>query len=560
MLTLDEIRAVPLFASLAEPELDLIRRTAADIRVGAGEVVVHAGDTDRVLFAVLTGNIEVFRTYDGLDRTLGWRGPGQIFGEIPIAIGSPFYASYRASEPTRMLQIEARQYFAIAAVAPEVSAKVSELARERIGGMQDISAEQPKPLVTLFGDRWDPACADMRRFLSRNQISFDWITLDSPDLASLWQGPLPQKGDCPVLRLADGTILVRPGERQVARHLGLQTSPNHTEYDTVMIGGGPAGLAAAVYGASEGLRTLCIEREAPGGQAGTSSRIENYLGFPSGVSGDELASRALRQATRLGAEILVTRSVEGIDPSSLDIVLDGDEVIRARTIVLATGVRWRRLRIEGFDQLLGKGIYFGAARSEAGAVNGLDVFLIGAGNSAGQAAMHFANYARKVTLVVRGDSLEKSMSHYLIEQLRGKPNVSALLRSEVEAVHGDSHLTALDIRNNAGATVERHECGGLFVFIGADAETAWLPDAIARDRNGYVLTGDDVVKAGHWSNTRDPYLLETSVPGIFACGDVRSSKVKRVAAAVGEGSMTIAFVHQYLQHVASTAEAAERRS
>lgn len=550
MLTIDEIRAIPLFSTLAPAELDLLAKTAADVHLGTGEYAVHEGEADRVLFAVLSGKMEVVRLFDGVERTLGWRVAGQIFGEIPIAIGSPFYGSYRASEPSRLMRVEARQYFAIAAASPEISVKVSALARERIGGMQGFSAEPPKPLVTMFGHRWDPACADMRRFLSRNQITFDWVAPDSPALPTLWEGPLPKEGDCPVLRLADGTVLMRPKERDVARRLGLQTSARLADYDTVIIGGGPAGLAAAVYGASEGLRTLCIEREAPGGQAGTSSRIENYLGFPSGVSGDELASRALQQARRLGAEILVTRAVERIDPKTLEVFLDGDEVIGARTIILATGVRWRRLKIEGFDRLLGKGIYFGAARSEAGAANGLDLYLIGAGNSAGQAAMYFANYARKVTLIVRGGSLEKSMSHYLVEQLRGKSNVAAILQSEVQAVHGDTHLTAIDIRD--GEAVYRHHCDGLFVFIGADAETEWLPADIARDAHQYVLTGDDTVKAGRWSHNRDPYLLETSVPGIFACGDVRSSKVKRVAAAVGEGSMTIAFVHQYLAHTASS--------
>lgn len=552
MLTTDEIRTVPLFSTLATPELELLARTSADIRLGAGEYAVHEGDTERVLFAVLSGKMQVVKSFDGIERTLGWRVAGAIFGEIPVAIGSPFYGSYRASEPTRLMRLEARQYFAIAAAAPEISLKVSALARERIGGMQGISAEAPKPLVTMFGDRWDPACGEMRRFLSRNQITFDWVTLDSPALPTLWQGPLPQEGECPVLRLADGKVLHKPTARDVAHLLGLQTSARAAEYDTVIVGGGPAGLAAAVYGASEGLRTLCIEREAPGGQAGTSSRIENYLGFPSGVSGEELASRALQQARRLGAEILVTRSVTRIDPQTHEISLGGDEVVRARTVILATGVNWRRLDIAGFDRLVGKGIYFGAARSEAGGVNGLDVFLIGAGNSAGQAAMHFANYARKVTLIVRGDSLEKSMSHYLIEQLRGKSNIGVLLHSEVQAVYGDGHLTAIDIRDNPTGTVGRHDCGGLFVFIGADADTAWLPTAIARDARGYVLTGDDTVKAGRWSHNRDPYLLETSVPGIFACGDVRASKVKRVAAAVGEGSMTIAFVHQFLQHAASS--------
>ncbi|HTO48126.1 MAG TPA: NAD(P)/FAD-dependent oxidoreductase, partial [Burkholderiales bacterium] len=277
------------------------------------------------------------------------------------------------------------------------------------------------------------------------------------------------------------------------------------------------------------------------------SRIENYLGFPSGVSGDELATRALQQAKRLGAEILVTRSIARIDPAGRQLYLDGDEVVRARTVILATGVTWRRLAIDGFDRLIGKGIYYGAARSEASVTHGLDVYLIGAGNSAGQAALYFASHARMVTLVVRGDSLEKSMSRYLIEQLAGKSNVKVRLQSEVIAAHGDTNLTAVDIRDGANGKTSRHDCGGLFVFIGADAETGWLPEGIARDARGYVLTGDDVVKAGRWSLERDPYLLESSVPGVFACGDVRLSPVKRVASAVGEGSMAIAFVHKYLQ-------------
>jgi thioredoxin reductase (NADPH) len=268
------------------------------------------------------------------------------------------------------------------------------------------------------------------------------------------------------------------------------------------------------------------------------------------VSGDELASRALSQARRLGAEILVTRSVARIDPSRREVHLDGGDVVRGRTIILATGVTWRRLGVDGFDRLIGKGIHYGAARGEASATHGLDVHLIGAGNSAGQAALYFANHARTVTLVVRSDSLEKSMSRYLIEQLRTKSNVAIQPRSEVVAAHGDTHLTAIDIREGANAQVRRHDCGGLFVFIGADAQTEWLPADIARDDRGYVLTGDDAVKAGRWSHSRDPYLLESSAPGIFACGDVRLSPVKRVASAVGEGSMAIAFVHKYLQQEA----------
>jgi len=546
MLTIDDVRAIPLFSTLAVSELERLAQTSADLHLGAGEFAVHEGG-ERALFAVLSGKVEVVKLIDGIEKTLGWRVPGTIFGEVPIAFGTPFPGGYRASEPSRVMRVDPRQYYAIAAASPEISVKVGNLARERIGGLQGIVAEPPKPRVTMIGHRWDTVCIELRRFLARNQITFDWMTPDSSELLTRWPGARPTDDDCPVLKLADGTLISRPEARELARLLGLQTRARFAEYDTMIIGGGPAGLAAAVYGASEGLRTVVVEREAPGGQAGTSSRIENYLGFPSGVSGDELASRALQQARRLGAEILVTRSVARIDPATREVYLDGDDVIRARTVILATGVTWRRLAIEGFDRLIGKGIYYGAARSEAGITHGLDVYLIGAGNSAGQAALFFANHARVVTLVVRGDSLEKSMSRYLIEQLRGKSNVAVKLRSQVVAAYGDNHLTSIDIRDGASATVGRHDCGGLFVFIGADAETEWLPADIARDARGYVLTGDDVVKAGRWSHSRDPYLLESSVPGVFACGDVRLSPIKRVASAVGEGSMAIAFVHKYLQ-------------
>jgi thioredoxin reductase (NADPH) len=552
MLTIDEIRAIPLFSTLALTDLERLAQTSADVHLGAGEFAVHEGG-ECALFAVLAGKIEVVKLIDGIERTLGWRIPGTIFGEVPIALGTPFPGGYRASEPSRVMRVEIRRYYAIAAAAPEISMKVGALARERIGGLQGIAAKPPKARLTMVGQRWDTACSDLRRFLARNQITFDWVTPDSSELPTLWPGARPSDNDCPALRLADGTVVNRPKACDLARLLGLQTIARFAEYDTMIIGGGPAGLAAAVYGASEGLRTVVVEREAPGGQAGTSSRIENYLGFPSGVSGDELASRALQQARRLGAEILVTRSITCINPETREVFLDGDDVLRARTVILATGVSWRRLAIDGIDPLIGKGVYYGASRSEAGVTHGLDIHLIGSGNSAGQAALYFANHARTVTLVVRGDSLEKSMSHYLIEQLRGKSNVAVQLRSEIQAVYGDTHLTAIDIRDDASKAVHRHDCGGLFVFIGADAETGWLPTAIARDARGYVLTGDDVVKAGRWSHGRDPYLLESSVPGVFACGDVRLSPVKRVASAVGEGSMAIAFIHQYLQHDARAA-------
>jgi thioredoxin reductase (NADPH) len=546
MLTNDELSAIPLFSTLSAAALTDLQRASADIHLNTGEYAVHEGE-EPALFYVLEGAFEVLKLVDGIERKIGMRQAGKIFGEVPLIYGTQFQSSCRAIEATRVLRVVARSYYAIAATSPELAKTVGDLARERIGGLQGIAAEPRKARAILVGNRWDTACLDLRRFLVRNQVTFDWLAPDDANLAERWPGEPPAASDCPSLRLADGVTLFRPQPKELAQRLGLQTTPRFTEYDTVIIGGGPAGLAAAVYGASEGLRTVVVEREAPGGQAETSSRIENYLGFPSGISGDELANRALRQAKRLGAEILVSRTIMRIDPEARTIFLDDDEVLQARTVIIATGVSWRRLAIPDFDRLIGKGIYYGAARSEADVTQGLDVHLIGAGNSAGQAAMFFANHARTVTLIVRGDSLEKSMSQYLIEQIRSKSNIRVALRSEVQALHGESNLTAIDLLDRGNNTVRREESGGLFVFIGADAETDWLPPEIAREARGYVLTGADVVKAGAWRESRDPYLLETSVPGVFACGDVRLSPVKRVASAVGEGSMAIAFVHQYLQ-------------
>jgi thioredoxin reductase (NADPH) len=547
MLTVEEVAAIPLFCALPAAEQQRLARTSADLQLAAGEFAVHEGG-EGALFVVVSGKIEVIKTFDGIERRLGWRVPGTIFGEVPITLGTPFPGGYRAAEPSRVMRLEVQQYYAIAAVSKDVAQKINALARERLGGLQAITAEPHKPRVTLIGHRGDSACADLRRFLTRNQISFDWVTPDAPEAMAFLDGSHRPSIDGPMARLANGTIIENPGVRDLAGLLGLQTSPRGAEYDVAIVGGGPAGLAAAVYGASEGLRTIVVEREAPGGQAGTSSRIENYLGFPSGISGDELASRALGQARRLGAEILVTRSVAGIDPIKHEVFLDGVDVIRARSLILATGVTWRRLAIEGIDRLIGKGVFYGAARSEANTIHGQDIHLIGAGNSAGQAALHFSSHARKVTLVVRGKRLEDSMSHYLIEQLRSKSNIAVQLGSEINSVHGDSSLSAIDILERTSGEVRRYECGGLFIFIGADAETQWLPVEIACNDRGYVLTGDDVKKAGRWSYDRDPYLLETSAPGVFACGDVRLSPVKRVASAVGEGSMAIAFVHQYMAH------------
>jgi thioredoxin reductase (NADPH) len=550
VVTADEIAGVSIFADLGPVERERLSRVAADIRLVPGEYAVHQGD-GRALFAVLEGRLETVALEDGIPRVVGGRVVGELFGEVPIALATTFPFGFRAAEPSRVMRIEANEYHAIAASSPEVGVKLGALARERISGLQGIAAEPPPPRAIVLGHRWDASCAELRRFLDRNQVTFRWITPDALDAADQWGGPLPAEEDFPVIRVIDGKTVVRPQLRRVAELLALATEAAAAEYDTVIIGGGPAGLAAAVYGASEGLNTIVVEREAPGGQAGASARIENYLGFPSGVSGDELATRALQQARRLGAEIVVTRSITRIDTSRRHVHLDNGDVLQARTIVLACGVSWRHLSIEGFDGLVGKGISYGAARSEASNTHGLDVHIVGAGNSAGQAALFFSNHARSVTILCRGDTLEKSMSRYLIDQLATRASITVMFGAEVAAVHGDASLHAIEVRDASTGETTRLDSGGLFVFIGADADTAWLPPEVAVDHNGYVLTGPDVPARAPWELDRDPYLLETSVPGIFACGDVRFSPVKRVAAAVGEGSMVIAFVHQYLKDLDS---------
>ena len=549
MLTPEEIARIPIFAALDPPELERLTRVAADISLLPGEYAAHLGD-ERALFAVIEGKIEPVRLEDGMERAVGERNPGDLFGEVPVTLGTVFPVGFRAAERSRVMRIEPRDYHTLAAAAPDIALEVGKLAAYRMEGnrgLQGLTAERRPPRAIVVGRRADAVTGEVRRFLDRNQVTFEWLDPGAPDAAERWGGPLPVDDDCPTVRVIDGKTVVKPQLRRLAELLALGHEPSAAEYEVVVIGAGPAGLAAAVYGASEGLRTIVVEREAPGGQAGTSSRIENYLGFPGGVPGDELMSRALRQARKFDAEILVTRTIDRIDAERRQVYLDGGDVLRAQTIILACGVSWRRLAIEGFERLAGNGIFYGAMPGDAQAAHGLDVHVVGAGNSAGQASLAFSGHAQSVTILCRGDGLERSMSRYLIDQLATRSNIRVLSNSQIVAAHGDAALEAIDVQDSASGQTTRLGSGGVYIFIGADAETGWLPDEIARDPRGFVLTGPDVRAAGRWELERDPYLLETSVPGIFACGDVRFASVKRCAAAVGEGSMSIAFVHQFLK-------------
>ena len=410
--------------------------------------------------------------------------------------------------------------------------------------------------IRVLGTRWSPKCYDLRDFLARNHVPYQWIDVETsandPDTKRLVEALGPEAADLPVVLFPDGTKLLESLPADVAKKVGLRTRAQTNFYDLAIVGGGPAGLAAAVYGASEGLKTVMIEREAPGGQAGMSSRIENYLGFPQGLSGSDLARRAVVQAQRFGVEILSPVEVVGVRlEGSYRIIklADGNE-ISCHALMISTGVQWRKLEAEGIARLQGAGIYYGGGATEAMSCKGEIVYVVGGANSAGQAAMNFAKYAERVIILVRGDSLAATMSQYLIDQIKETPNIQLWTHASVSEVHGDTHLEEVSVLCTDTSKVERVPASAMFIFIGALPRTDWLAGTVERDDRGFVLTGPDVMQGGEhpkgWTLERDPFLLETNVPGIFAVGDVRHGSIKRVASAVGEGSISVQFIHQYL--------------
>ncbi|HKE38409.1 MAG TPA: FAD-dependent oxidoreductase [Casimicrobiaceae bacterium] len=551
MISAEELRTVPLFSSLPDAEASALASRLADVRLREGDWLLQEGEQPS-FFMLIDGEIEVRKIVHGADRQVNVYRQGDYFGELPLLLGAPAVASLRALRASRVAQLDPGDFSELFGACSTFSSELMQTMSQRFSRLRTLMTEAPPPKLTIVGHRYDIACHQLRDFLVRNRMTFRWLDPTRPYLHGEVEPPRP--GDrFPVVVLPDGERLVTPTLRELAEKLGLQTRPNGEVYDVAIVGGGPAGLAAAVYGASEGLRTVLIEREAPGGQAGTSTRIENYLGFPSGLSGDELGTRALQQAKRFGAEIVVAREVVGLDAAGNEraVVLDGGDRVRARTLILSNGVTWRELELPSADALLGRGIYYGAARSEAMNYAGEDVFLVGGGNSAGQAAVFFANYARKVTLLVRGRTLADSMSHYLIQQLGAKDNIEVRVRSRIVRVTGEHRLEAIAVENRDTGAVTVEPAAAVFAFIGADAKTEWLPRTLICDSNGYICTGRDVMdqmreEPGAWPLERDPFLLETSIPGVFAAGDVRHGSIKRVASGVGEGSMAIAFVHQFL--------------
>jgi thioredoxin reductase (NADPH) len=424
--------------------------------------------------------------------------------------------------------------------------------------LDDWRADYRPPFTGLrvVGDRWSPDSHRVREFLARNRVPYRWLDVEeSREARELLANADSGAPELPLVVYEDGSYSETPQNREIAEKIGLKTRAGQRFYDLVIVGGGPSGLAAAVYGASEGLKTVLIEREAPGGQAGTSSRIENYLGFPAGLSGGDLARRAVDQARRFEVEILTPQEVGAVraeDPYRIVTLADGTE-ISCYALIITTGVSYRKLEAPGVERLTGRGIYYGAAQSEAFSCKNEDVYVVGGANSAGQAAMFFSDRAQRVFILCRGDDLGKSMSDYLVRQIEDRENIEVLLRTSVAAVEGEDHLERITLHDSAtgeSGTVPAHS---LFVFIGAAPKTDWLDGVVERDERGFILSGSDLVREGKrpagWRPDRDPFLLETSVPGIFVAGDVRHGSVKRCASAVGEGSIAVQFVHQYMREV-----------
>jgi thioredoxin reductase (NADPH) len=410
-------------------------------------------------------------------------------------------------------------------------------------------------VTKVVGHRWSARSSEVREFLARNQIAYRWFESEAPDGQRLMQAAGADGLRLPVVITPDGNALVEPTDAELASCVGLATTPSKDFYDLIVIGGGPAGLGAAVYGASEGLRTVLVERTATGGQAGQSSRIENYLGFPDGVSGSQLTERARRQATRFGAELLTTRDVVSLDVngSARTVRFADGGTIDAHTVILATGVSYRQLGAPGLDDMTGRGVYYGSTLTEAAACTGQDIYIVGGANSAGQAAVYLAKHAKSVTILVRGASLERSMSYYLIQQLREIGNISVRTCTEVIAAEGSDHLERMTLRDTSTGATEIVDAQWLFLFIGAAPLTEWLDGVVDRDERGFVVAGPDLSasidgdRPPGWELDRAPYHLETSVPGVFVAGDARAESAKRVASAVGEGAMAVMLVHRYLE-------------
>ncbi len=518
-------------------------------RFADGETLIDIGDSDFPFYVVSSGEIEILDVSGDAARSIVMHGPGQFTGDVSHVTGNPSVIRAVTRGATEAYAVPSTALREMLSQCPTLSDIVLQafIARRQL-----LRESESFTGLRVIGSRYSRDTFRIRDFLARNRVLFTWLDLESdPDVAVL----LAQFGvaveDTPVVACAHRLLLRNPTNLELAQAIGLRKAHESKVFDLVIVGAGPAGLAAAVYGASEGLSTLIVDRTAAGGQAGTSMRIENYLGFPMGITGSELADRATLQANRVGATISIPSSVASLsfDNRFPVLTLEGGETIVTKCLLIATGAQYRRLGVDDYEKFEGCGVYYAATPNEARMCRGADVVVVGGGNSAGQASVFLAGQARKVYHLIRGDDLGKDMSSYLVRRVEQTENIEIMRNTEVKRMHGGANLSAVDIQNNRTGEKARLEIASLFSFIGAVPRTDWLPADIETDARGSVLTGSAVKAVSKGPTTRDPFLLETSRRGVFAAGDVRAGSVKRVASAVGEGSIAIQFVHEYLTEV-----------
>jgi len=514
-----------------------------------GQTLFSVGDRDFKFFIVKSGEVEIVDHSGDEPKTVTVHLKGQFTGDVSHLTGNPAVVSAVARGDTEVYEVSGdtlRRILNQCPTAGDIILQAFIARRQLLRASADFTG------LRVIGSRYSPDTFRVRDFLAKNRVLFTWTDVETdPNVDLLLKGFGVSETDTPVVACSSMLLLRNPSNRELADRIGIRRPVEQTLYDLIVVGAGPAGLAAAVYGASEGLRTLVLDSTAPGGQAGSSMRIENYLGFPTGITGSELADRAILQANKFGARLSVSTPVSSLmfDKTYPVLRLDGDETVTTKCLLIATGVEYRRLNAERCEQFEGRGVFYAATHNEAQIYKGAQVVLVGGGNSAGQAAVFLSQHASRVLLVIRGDDLYKHMSSYLAKRIEQTPNVELLRNSTVQLMNGDGHLNSIEIANSKTGEKRTVETPAVFSFIGAVPRTDWLPPEIERDGKGFIRTGPSLAQSPHWTGKRQPFLLETSRAGVFAAGDVRSDSVKRVASAVGEGAMAVQFVHEYLKEM-----------
>jgi thioredoxin reductase (NADPH) len=514
-----------------------------------GEILIAVGDRDLKFFIVKSGQIEILDYSGDAPKTIVKHGPGEFTGDISHLTGMPAVVTAIARDNCEAIEISSEALRHVLNQCPGLS----DIILQAFIARRQLLRESPNFIgLRVIGSRYSPDTFRVRDFLARNRVLFTWVDLETvPEVDRLLKEFNVTEADTPVVACAHMLLLRNPSNQKLADEIGIHQSLDRQVYDLLVVGAGPAGLAAAVYGASEGLRTAVLDSVSPGGQAGASMRIENYLGFPTGLTGAELTDRATLQANKFGAHLSIPTAASRLSFENGYAVLDagGSEPITTKCLLIATGAQYRRLDVEGYEQFEGTGVYYAATPAEALLCRGCPAIVVGGGNSAGQAAVFLAGHASRVLLLIRGDDLNKNMSSYLVRRIEQTPNIELVRNTTIHKMAGNGHLQSIEIVD--GVTGERTtvETPAVFSFIGATPRTEWLPPEIERDAKGFVRTGSALAQSPSWGATRQPFLLETSHPGVFAAGDVRSGSVKRVASAVGEGAMSVQFVHEYLKEM-----------